>query len=70
MSDALALTRCLIANVWNLLLGIQVPGIGISFAALFIALFLVSAAIFLFKSVLGGSNSGSGIFQSKDKDGD
>ena len=69
MSDALALVRCLIANVWNLLLGIQVPGIGISFAALFIALFLVSAAIVLFKSVLG-SGSGSGIFQSKDKDGD
>ncbi len=69
MSDALALVRCLIANVWNLLLGIQVPGIGISFAALFIALFLVSAAIFLFKSVLG-SGSGGGIFQSKDKDGD
>ena len=69
MSDSLALIRCLIANVWNLLLGIEVPGIGISFAALFIALFLVSAAIFIFKSVLG-SNSDGGIFQSKNKDGD
>lgn len=69
MSDALALVRCLIANIWNLLLGVEVPGIGISFAALFIALFLVSAAIFLFKSVLGFGSGGS-IFQSKDKDGD
>lgn len=53
MADALALVRCLIANIWNLLLGVQVPGIGISFAALFIALFLVSAAIYIFRSVLG-----------------
>ncbi len=53
MADALALVRCLIANIWNLLLGVQVPGIGISFAALFIALFLASAVIYIFRSVLG-----------------
>lgn len=69
MTDALALARCLIANIWNFFLGVEVPGIGISFAALFIALFLCSVAIFLFKSVLG--SSGSGIFpKSKEGDGD
>ena len=73
MSDSLALIRCLIANVWNLLLGVDVPGIGISFAALFIAIFLTSAGIFLFKMVLGSDNGDlsshlGNIFRHKDGD--
>lgn len=71
MSDSLSLVRCLIANVWNFLLGVQVPGIGISFAAFFIAIFLVSAGIYLFRSALGsaGNDFSGSAFSRRDPKG-
>lgn len=68
MNDSLALVRCLIANTWNSLLTVQVPGIGISFAALFIGLFIFGIGIKVIGIVLGSSTgSASGFLESIDK---
>lgn len=53
MVDSLRLVRCLIANTWNALLTVQVPGLGISFAALFVGIFLFAVGITIIKIVLG-----------------
>lgn len=62
MKDSLALVRCLIANTWNTLLTVQVPGIGISFAALFIGLFIFGVGIKLISIVLGSSTGSASSF--------
>ena len=46
-------------GVWDMLLGVKVPGLDVSFAAFFIALFLIRFSIWLFHFVsgLGGMSS-------------
>lgn len=61
--DFLILLRCLIANVWNLCLTVRVPGLDISFAALFISLFIFSIGLFVLKVSLFGSFDGAGVVE-------
>lgn len=63
MNDFLVLLRCLIANTWNLCLTVQVPGLDISFAALFISLFVFGIGIFVLKVAIHGTFSGNGVVQ-------
>lgn len=67
MSDILILFRALISNAWNLCLTVMVPGLGISFAALFVSIFIFSIGIRLFKFV---SDSGISIGGGRSKNGD
>lgn len=62
MNESFALVRCLIANTWNTLLTVQVPGIGISFAALFVGLFIFGIGIKVIGIVLGSSTGSASSF--------
>lgn len=50
----------LLTDVWGLFQGVKVPGLGISFASWFIALFLISISLSLISYVFGFGGSGTG----------
>ena len=70
MTDLLTAIGWLFSNAWDFFTEINVPGIGVSFAALFVALFLASLGLRLFLMVLNGSSDAGGfsIFRRKKDD--
>lgn len=50
----------LLTDVWGLFTGVQVPGLGISFASWQIALLLISISLGLISFVFGFGGSGTG----------
>ncbi len=54
-NDLLTAIGWFFSSIWQFFTGITVPGLGISFAALFIALFLAGLGLRLFLTILGGS---------------
>lgn len=53
MEDLLACVETLVSCSWNFLTGVNVPGLEISFAALFVGLFLASLGLRLLFMLLG-----------------
>lgn len=58
MSAVAEVTKNFFGNVWDLLLSVDVPGVGVSFAAFLVAVFLIRFSIRLFGFISGFGMSG------------
>lgn len=58
MDNFINTARTFFTGTWNLLTGVSVPGIGISFAGLFAGIFIIGISIKIFVQFLmqGGNN--------------
>lgn len=54
-SEFLEIAECLMSNVWRMVTTVEYPGLGISIAAILIAVFLVGLGIRVFAYVFGFS---------------
>lgn len=70
MSDLLTAIGWFFAHAWDFFTEITVPGIGVSFAALFVAFFLASLGLRLFLMILNGSSDSGGFSLFKRKKDD
>lgn len=52
--DFLMVAECLFSNTWMLLTGVDIPGLGVSAAAVLVSLFLIFFSIRILKRILGG----------------
>lgn len=60
MDDVLLLAQTFLEKSWDMFTGVTVPGLGVSFAAFTVGLFLISFSLRLLSYILGLSFGDSG----------
>lgn len=63
MTDVLLLIQAWLSNSWLMLTSVNVPGLGVSFAALFVGLFLAVFSLKILGLMMGVSISSSDFYR-------
>lgn len=53
--DFLTVAECLFSNTWRLLTGVDIPGLGVSAAAVLVGTFLIFFSIGIIRRLMGGN---------------